>query len=130
MRHQNPDNTVKALQAAFSKVINYPVGIGILVPPLYGNWNPDFVVSIGEKTLSEFLMSGDVEVEAGERSKTIYIHGVPSYHVTASTSWGATADATDIASDHFVVEFSSPAPPPSRRRARPNDSARLTRRRP
>ncbi len=69
-----------------------------------------------------FLLSGDVQIEAGARSKTINIKGVSSYTVTASTSWGASANATEIAQDHFVVEFSSPAPP-ARPAATPTSAA-------
>ena len=80
---QNPDETVKALQAGLSKVLNYPVGIGLISPELYGNLNPDVVVSIGPRKTVGFLVSGDEQIQAGARSATIKIRGISSYSVTA-----------------------------------------------
>jgi len=107
---RNPDGVVRALQAGISKTLNVQVDIDEMNPALYAGLNPDFVLWIGSKKRPSFLLDGSEAVQANAKTAVVRIKGVDNYSVSAWTSWGASVTVTEIARDHFTVEFSAPAP--------------------
>lgn len=120
------DDLVKALQTAISRALGVSVAFDLITPGLYAPFVPDFVISIGPKNRPSFQLTGSEAIKAAETTKRVNIKGIPAYTVTASTTWGASAKTIEIASDHFVVEFSSPAPIPATAPSTPMPAASAT----